>query len=148
MVAGSFLSLFISEQITNKGVGNGTSLLILTGTIISLPPIFTAAFTQMIPAGSTGTDLLTGIVYFTLYIFAFILVMYLINIVYQAERKIPIQHIGSGRSRSVKELAYLPLKINAAGVMPVIFGMLITSFPLMIINFVAGFLDETYVAII
>ncbi len=148
MVAGSFLSLFISEQITNKGVGNGTSLLILTGTIISLPPIFTAAFEQMIPAGAAGTELLTGIVYFILYILAFILVMYLINIVYQAERKIPIQHIGSGRSRSVKELSYLPLKINAAGVMPVIFGMLITSFPLMIINFIAGFLDETYLTIV
>ncbi|MGL5643239.1 MAG: preprotein translocase subunit SecY, partial [Metamycoplasmataceae bacterium] len=40
MIAGSFLSVFISEQITNKGVGNGTSLLILTGTIISLPPVF------------------------------------------------------------------------------------------------------------
>jgi preprotein translocase subunit SecY len=148
MVAGSFLSLFISEQITNKGVGNGTSLLILTGTIISLPPIFTAAFGQMIPDGAAGSELLTGIVYFVLYILAFVLVMYLINIVYQAERKIPIQHIGSGRSRSVKELSYLPLKINAAGVMPVIFGMLVTSFPLMIINFIAGFLDETYLTIL
>ena len=148
MVAGSFLSLFISEQITNKGVGNGTSLLILTGTIISLPPIFTAAFEQMIPAGSWGTELLTGIVYFSLYIMAFILLMYLINLVYQGERKIPIQHTGSGRSRSVKELSYLPLKINAAGVMPVIFGMLMTSFPLMIVNFVDGFLDETYTTVL
>lgn len=148
MIAGSFLSLFISEQITNKGVGNGTSLLILTGTIISLPPIFTAAFEKMIPSGSTNSELLTGIVYFSLYLMAFVLVMYLINFVYQAERKIPIQHIGSGRSRSVKELSYLPLKINAAGVMPVIFGMLVTSFPLMIINFVAGFLDDTYLTVI
>ncbi|MGL6125224.1 MAG: preprotein translocase subunit SecY [Metamycoplasmataceae bacterium] len=148
MIAGSFLSLFISEQITNKGVGNGTSLLILTGTIISLPPVFTAAFSKMIPVGATNTELLTGIVYFTLYLLSFIVIMYLINFVYQAERKIPIQHTGSGRSRSVKELSYLPLKLNAAGVMPVIFGMLVTSFPLMIINFVATFLDDNYLTVI
>ncbi|MGL5617983.1 MAG: preprotein translocase subunit SecY [Metamycoplasmataceae bacterium] len=148
MVAGSFLSVFISEQITNKGVGNGTSLLILTGTIISLPPVFTAAFQKMIPEGSTNSELLTGIVYFILYLLAFVLIMFAINFVYQAERKIPIQHTGSGRSRSVKELSYLPLKINAAGVMPVIFGMLVTSFPLMIINFVAGFLDKNYLTVI
>lgn len=148
MVAGSFLSLFISEQITNKGVGNGTSLLILAGSIISLPPILTAAFKEMIPNGSSGSELLSGLVYFSLYILAFVLIMYLINFVYQAERKIPIQHIGSGRSRSVKDLSYLPLKINSAGVMPVIFGMLTTSFPLMIVNFIDGFLDETYLTVL
>lgn len=148
MVAGSFLSLFISEQITNKGVGNGTSLLILAGSIISLPPILTAAFKEMIPSGSSSSELLSGIIYFTLYILAFAAIMYVIYLVYQAERKIPIQHIGSGRSRSVKDISYLPLKINSAGVMPVIFGMLTTSFPLMIVNFVAGFQDEVYYATI
>ncbi|MDK2819320.1 MAG: preprotein translocase subunit SecY [Mycoplasmataceae bacterium] len=148
MMAGSFLSVFISEQITNKGVGNGTSLLILSGTIISLPQIFMAAFNQMIPAGSANSQLLTGITYFSLYLLSFVVLMYLINFIYQAERKIPIQHIGSGRSRTVKELSYLPLKINAAGVMPVIFGMLTTSFPLMIINFIDGFLDETHLGIL
>ncbi len=148
LVAGSFLSLFISEQITNKGVGNGTSLLILAGSIISLPPILTAAFKQMIPSGAQGLELLSGIVYFSLYVFVFVLVMYVINFVYKAERKIPIQHIGSGRSRSVKDISYLPLKINSAGVMPVIFGMLTTSFPLMIINFIDGFMDQTYTSII
>ncbi|MGL5308970.1 MAG: preprotein translocase subunit SecY, partial [Metamycoplasmataceae bacterium] len=148
LIAGSFLSVFISEQITNKGVGNGTSLLILTGTIIALPQIFTSAFQKMIPSDSTNSELLTGIVYFILYLLAFVLIMFIINFIYQAERKIPIQHTGSGRSRSVKELSYLPLKINAAGVMPVIFGMLVTSFPLMIINFVAGFLDQNYLTVI
>ncbi|MGL5522091.1 MAG: preprotein translocase subunit SecY [Metamycoplasmataceae bacterium] len=142
MVAGTFFSVFISEEITNKGVGNGTSLLILSGILISLPTHFQGAFNQIFGQLDPNTPVNTLIinsVYFITYLLIFLLIMFLVNLVYQAERRVPIQHIGAGRSRNLKELSYLPLKVNPAGVMPVIFGLMLSTGPL----FIADLIDAT-----
>ncbi|MGL4343055.1 MAG: preprotein translocase subunit SecY [Metamycoplasmataceae bacterium] len=136
LVAGSFFSVFLSEEITNKGIGNGTSLLILSGILIALPEKFISSYRYMFSNTGEVSGIVQGVIYFIVYLIIFIGIMYLVNLVYQAERKIPIQHIGAGRSRNLKELSYLPLKINSAGVMPIIFAMLVTSVPLFIANLV------------
>lgn len=135
LVAGTFFSLFISEQITHKGVGNGTSMLILTGVLIQLPTNFTFAFSYWIQS-KEGELLFKGIVFFILFLIAFVVMMFVVSFFYQAERKIPIQYIGVGRAKNVKDLSYLPLKLNPAGVMPVIFASMLISFPMMIVNLV------------
>lgn len=135
LVAGTYFSIFLSEQITNKGVGNGSSMLILAGSIISLPSLFTSAWSVWVQ-NKIGIQLFTGIVYFFAFILAFILMVFIISFVYQAERRIPIQHTGVARSKNVKDLTYLPLKLNASGIMPVIFSSMIVAFPLLIVNIV------------
>lgn len=135
LVAGTFFSIFISEQITNKGVGNGTSMLILAGSIITLPTYFSSAWSLWIES-KIGEQLFRGIVYFIGFIILFVILMFVISFFYQAERRIPIQQTGVGRAKNIKDLSYLPIKLNPAGVMPVIFASMIISFPMMIVTFV------------
>lgn len=135
LVAGTFFTIFISEQITNKGVGNGTSILILTGVLISLPNYFTAAYGQWL-ANKDGAALFQGIVSFAGFVVAFLVLLVIVSFFYQAERRVPLQHIGVGRSKHVKDLSYLPLKLNPAGVMPIIFASMLVTFPMMIANLV------------
>lgn len=135
LVAGTFFSIFISEQITNKGVGNGTSMLILSGSIISIPQLFTNAWSYWV-SQRYGQALFTGIVYFISFILVFILMVFIVAFVYQAERRIPIQQTGVGRSKSVKDISYLPIKLNPSGIMPVIFASMLITFPTMIVQLV------------
>ena len=62
--------------------------------------------------------------------------IFIVSFFHQAERKVPIQHIGVGRSKHIKDLSYLPLKLNPAGVMPIIFASMLVTFPMMIANLV------------
>ena len=119
LVAGTFFSMFIAELITNKGVGNGSSMLILAGSIISLPKMFTGAWSHWVQ-GKVGDDLFRGIVYLIGFVLLFIGMIFVISFVYQAERKVPIQQTGVGRSKTVKDISYLPIKLNPAGIMPII----------------------------
>lgn len=138
LVAGTYFSIFLSEQITNKGVGNGSSMLILAGSIISLPNLFTSAWGSWVQ-NKMGLELFRGIVYLISFAIAFILMVFIISFIYQAERRIPIQHTGVGRSKNVKDLTYLPLKLNASGIMPVIFSSMLVAFPLLIVNMINEF---------
>lgn len=138
LVSGTFFSIFLSEQITNKGIGNGTSILILTGTIISLPKVFTPAFQEWIGKNLSNfnKELVVGVVYFVLFILLFVFLMFFVSFLHQAERKVPIQHVGSGRSKSIKDLSYLPIKINPAGIMPIIFASMLVTFPMLIVDLI------------
>lgn len=137
LVAGSLFTLFLSEQITDKGIGNGTSLIIFSGISLSLPSQFRAAFNILV--GTNKTTLFTGLIHFLLYLFGYLLLIVIIVFVYLAERRIPIQQTGAGLSKNIKEMGSLPIKVNPAGIMPVIFSMIVISFPLLI----AGLLDRS-----
>ncbi|MEA4134579.1 preprotein translocase subunit SecY [Mycoplasma sp. 2704] len=135
LTSASLFALFISEQITNKGIGNGTSLIIFTGIAARLPFQFKEAFLHYIGVDLSGSSgALVGIVNFFTYILVYLLVLMIIAIVYVAERHIPIQQIGAGRSKSKKDIGFLPIKLNPAGIMPIIFAMMVLSFPTMIAN--------------
>ncbi|MFV8414386.1 preprotein translocase subunit SecY [Mycoplasma sp. Z707] len=135
LTATSLFALFISEQITNKGVGNGTSLIIFTGIAARLPFQFKEAFIHYIGLEpSKLSSSLVGIVNFTTYILVYLVIIMIIAIVYTAERHIPIQQIGAGRSKNKKDMGNLPIKLNPGGIMPIIFAMMVLSFPTMIAN--------------
>ncbi|AAT27740.1 preprotein translocase subunit SecY [[Mycoplasma] mobile] len=129
LIAGTVFSIFIGDQITDKGVGNGTTLLIFTGIVITLPTQFTATFNALVGEQQRVSSLSNGIVTFISYVFGFIILMYIIGFVYNAERRIPIQQVGAGRAKNEKELSYLPIKINPGGISPIIFALIIISFP-------------------
>lgn len=135
LVAGTFFSMFISELITNKGVGNGSSMLILAGSIISLPSLFSSGWYLWVES-KIGAELFRGLIYFFAFILLFVVMVFIISFIYQAERKIPIQQTGVGRSKNVKDLSYLPIKLNPAGIMPIIFASMLITFPMLIVNLV------------
>lgn len=135
LVAGSMFTLFLSEQITDKGVGNGTSLIIFSGIAIGLPRRFHYAFDYIISHDSVAK--ISEILGFLAYVFGFVLLMVLVTYIYLAERKIPIQQTGSGMTKNIKEISTLPIKLNPAGIMPIIFSLIVVSLP----SLFTGFLD-------
>ncbi|WP_408634285.1 preprotein translocase subunit SecY [Mycoplasmopsis gallopavonis] len=134
LVSASLFALFISEQITNKGVGNGTSLIIFAGIAARLPFQFQTAFITYIKGASESSGTLVGIINFVTYLVVYLFVILIVAIVYVAERHIPIQQVGAGRSKNKKEIGKLPIKLNPAGIMPIIFAMMVLSLPGMIAN--------------
>lgn len=130
MTAGSALTIWLADLITKKGIGNGTSILITAGIVTSLPAMMTTLWSKYITNGGGGWDIV---------IFIFIVLLYLailLGVVYVqiATRKIPVQYA----NRQGKSDSNIPMKINSAGVIPVIFAQTILSIPLTIIGFASG----------
>ncbi len=126
MTAGTAFLLWLGDQITNKGIGNGQSLLIMAGILLSLPSIFTGAYTTFIN-GSFALPL--GISLFVLFILVYILVIVGIIWITLAERRIPIQYSNRTASAYGAKESYLPIKINSSGVIPVIFASMFLTIP-------------------
>lgn len=133
LIGGSLFSLFMAEEITEKGIGNGTSLIIFTGIAMQLPATFRIAFSYLV-GDLNSAGLFTGIIKFISYIIGYLVLILIIVYFYLAERHIPIQQIGVGRSSEIKEMGKLPIKANPAGIMPIIFAFMVLSFPNMIAN--------------
>ena len=133
LTAGTALLLWLADQITKKGLGNGVSLFIMAGIVAELPNTFISAFKQLVMADTYSNVL--GISLFVAFIIAYLLI--LIGVVYTeiSERRIPIQHSTRTSSSYASEQSYLPLKLNSASVMPVIFASAITTVPSLVANF-------------
>ncbi|MCF0217537.1 MAG: preprotein translocase subunit SecY [Malacoplasma sp.] len=121
MTAGTFLSLFISDIISKRGVGNGITLIILSGIVASLYPNFSNVFSILVAGNSTNNELLKYFS-FIIYLVFFVILLLATTFMNGSLRKIPIQQIGQGLSKEIDEMPYLPIKLNAAGVIPVIFA--------------------------
>lgn len=130
LTAGTSLLLWLADQITNKGLGNGVSLFIMAGIVNTLPSTFITAFQDFVLADTISKVL--GIALFVGFVIAYLII--LIGVVYMqiSERRIPIQHTTRTDSSYSKEQSYIPLKLNSASVMPVIFASAITSIPSLI----------------
>ncbi len=143
LVAGTSLLMWLGEQITNKGIGNGISLLIFIGIISGLPRGLTTLWSFiMTEVGFSTTGLLTAI---GVIVGALILVAGVV-FVQQAERRVPVQYSKKvvGRKMVGAQSTHIPLKLAMAGVMPVIFASSFMTFPAMIIQiFVPNIATET-----
>ncbi len=131
LTAGTALLLWIGDQITAKGVGNGISIIIMAGIVASMPNMFATAWTALIDTTTTQKELL-GIVLFVLFVLVYLGVI--IGIIFEesAERRIPIQYANRTNSSYIGNQNYIPFKLNSAGVMPVIFASAIISIPALI----------------
>ena len=143
LVAGTSILMWLGEQITNKGIGNGISLLIFIGIIAGLPGTITMIWGLiMTEAGFSTVGLLTSL---GIIIGAIILVAGVV-FVQQAERRIPVQYSKKvvGRKMVGAQNTHIPLKLAMAGVMPVIFASSFMTFPAMIIQiFVPDIANQT-----
>lgn len=136
MTAGTSFLLWMGDQITQKGIGNGQSLLIMAGIIQSMPSVFSGAYKAFITAGTYSSFL--GILFFALFILLYVLIIVGIIWITLAERRIPIQYANRTTSAYGAQQSFLPIKINAAGVMPVIFASIITTIPATIVNLIGN----------
>ncbi|MBE6151684.1 MAG: preprotein translocase subunit SecY [Firmicutes bacterium] len=138
LTAGTAFLLWLGDQVTQKGIGNGISLLIMAGIIVEMPGIFINTFKQLILSGRY--DLWQGGLMFAGFILVYLLIIIGVIFVQEAERKITIQY--ANKSTVVAgNRSYMPMKINAAGVVPVIFASSLLAIPATIANFAnnAGF---------
>lgn len=134
LMAGSLFTLFLGEQITNKGVGNGTSLIIFSGIAANLPSKFKGAWDELL-VGNGDKSTFVGIMDLLVYLFVFLILIYIIGYLYRAERHVPIQQTGAGMTKEKENISHLPIKLNPAGVMPVIFSLSISILPVTIAQF-------------
>ncbi|MBO7627920.1 MAG: preprotein translocase subunit SecY, partial [Paludibacteraceae bacterium] len=145
MCAGSMFVMWLGERITDKGIGNGISIIILIGILARFPDAIAKELVSAISGTSGGF-----IILLLEFVFLFVVIMASIALV-QAVRRIPVQYAkqtaamaaksGSAASRIGGVRQYIPLKVNAAGVMPIIFAQAIMFIPLSVLPFVAS--DET-----
>lgn len=140
MTAGTVFLMWIGEQIDTYGIGNGISLLIMAGIVARMPTALNTAFIQpAIRNGlSLGTD--TGIERLLLLAALFVFVVVVVVMITQGQRRIPIQSAKHVRGRRVMggQRQFLPLRVNQAGVMPIIFASSLLIFPTMAIGFIQG----------
>lgn len=130
MTAGTALLLWIGDQITQKGIGNGISMIIMAGIIASLPTMFMDAFNGFVTGGSTQA-IAFGILSFVVFVLVYVAIV--VGVVFEetTERRIPIQYANKTTSVGANG-SYIPFKLNSAGVMPVIFSSAIISAPSLI----------------
>lgn len=136
LVAGTSLLMWLGEQITSKGIGNGISMIIFIGIISGLPGAVTTIWNLIVTSSGFNTiGLITAI---GIIIGAIILVSGVV-FVQQAERRVPVQYSKKvvGRKMVGAQSTFIPLKLAMAGVMPVIFASSFMTFPAMIISMFA-----------
>lgn len=136
LATGTVFAMWLGERITDRGLGNGVSLLIMIGIIARLPQAFVGELLLRLDNG--------GFLVFVIEIFALFAVIMAMIIIVQGVRKIPIQFAKRmvGRGASAMPVAgqrdYIPLKVNAAGVMPIIFAQALMFLPATAAQFVGG----------
>ena len=135
MTAGTCLAMWIGDQITQKGIGNGTSLLIFTGIVANLPNSFATTIASIVSFKSATTAAL-GILSCLLFIAVYFAIVVFVIYNEGAVRKIPIMYATSSNTvMRTKDSTHMPLKINSAGVIPVIFASSILAAPRTIMSF-------------
>ena len=127
LMSGSMFVMWLGERITDRGIGNGISLIIMIGIVARLPYALVAEIGQKLTTNSGG-GMLILVVEFVVWFFVLVAAIALV----QAVRRVPVQYarrvVGNRQYGGVRQ--YIPLKLNAAGVMPIIFAQALMMFPL------------------
>ena len=136
MMAGSMLAMWIGDQITQKGVGNGTSLLIFTGIVSNLPTNFITTFNNLVSFDKGTQTTVLGILWYVLFVVVYLAIVIFVVFNEGAVRKIPIMYAtNSNPTMRTKDTTHMPIKINSSGVLPVIFAASVLAAPRTIISF-------------
>lgn len=150
LTAGSSLLIWLADEVTNKGIGNGMSLLIMAGIVQNLPNTFITAFNDLVNSGNFSTG--AGIAWFVLFVLVYIFILIGVIFIETAQRRIPIQYSNRTSTAYNKEQSYIPIKLNSASVMPVIFASAFIGIPSLIAsvikneafkNFVNNYINYT-----
>ena len=133
LTAGTAFLLWLGDEITNKGIGNGISLIIMAGIVNTLPNMFVQAYQSLIPDAANA---LIAWLSFGLFILLYVGIIVGVIFVQEAERRIPIQYSNRSASSYGGQQTFLPLRLNSAGVMPVIIASVIMGIPTILNYFI------------
>ena len=136
LTTGSVVVTWLGEQITDRGFGNGVSMIIFAGIISALPRTISTIYEDYF-VNVRASDIQSSYIFIGALILATLVVVFFTIFVQQAEYKIPIQYTKLTKGASTS--SYLPLKVNPAGVIPVIFASSITALPSTVIPFVQSY---------
>ncbi len=138
LTAGAVLVMWMGEQITEHGVGNGISIILLVNMVSTMPADFISLYQQFVAgAANVGMAVLSAVIIIAVVVAVVMFIVYLNG----GERRIPVQYsqkiTSSGRSYGGRS-SHIPLKVNTAGVIPIIFAASLYQFPVIIAGFVNG----------
>jgi len=129
LISGTMFVMWLGEKITDKGIGNGISLIIMIGIIANLPSAVVQEFFSRLEQG--------GLIAFVLELVILLFIIVMVILLVQGTRRIPVQFakkiVGNKQYGGVRQ--YIPLKVNAAGVMPIIFAQAIMFIPITVVGF-------------
>lgn len=136
LTAGSAFLMWVGERITEKGIGNGISIVLVINIISRLPEDLASLFNQFVFGKAPATAILAAVIIFAI-IIAMVVLVIILN---DGVRKIPVQYANKvqGRKMVGGQTSSIPLKVNTAGVIPVIFAQSLLQFPIIISSF-AGY---------
>src|SRR5213595_922655 len=140
LTSGTMFLMWLGDQITERGIGNGISLIITVGIVARLPAALAQAWKTFVPSAQTGSSQVNPMVLVLLVLFLIIVIAAVITIT-QGVRKITVQYAKRvvGRKMYGGQTQYMPLKVNYAGVMPIIFAWALLLFPTTIVGFAPAF---------
>ncbi len=135
LTAGTLFLMWLGDQITERGIGNGISLIITVGIVAQLPAALAQAWKTFVPSGETGASQVNPAILVLMIAFLFIVIAAVIAVT-QGVRKITVQYAKRvvGRKMYGGQTQYMPLKVNYAGVMPIIFAWALLLFPNVIVS--------------
>src|SRR6266700_2335510 len=136
LTTGTLFLMWLGDQITERGIGNSISLIITVGIVARLPAALAQAWKTFVPSAQTGTSQVNPAILVLMVAFLFIVIAAVIAIT-QGVRKITVQYAKRvvGRKMYGGQTQYMPLKVNYAGVMPIIFAWALLLFPTTIVGF-------------
>ena len=129
LTAGTSFLLWLGDQISKKGLGNGISLIIMAGIIATLPQMFIDVFKDLITFTGTAQVITLGIVKLLIFVIIYLAIIVGVVFVENSERRIPIQYANKSTSYGNNASNFMPVKLNSSGVMPVIFASALLSVP-------------------
>ena len=145
LTAGTAFLLWLGDQVTQKGVGNGVSLIIMAGIVSNLPNMFISAFNSFVDFATWQKGVL-GLLLFLLFVLIYIVIIVGVIFIDKAERRLPIQYSNRTTSAYGAEQTYIPIRLNSAGVIPVIFASVLISIPSTLTNFIKAEGFKTFVS--
>jgi len=133
LTAGSAFLMWIGERITEKGIGNGISIILLINILSSIPSDFVNLYGQFMKGKGFGMAALAAVIILAIVLFVIVFVILLQD----GQRKIPVQYSQKmqGRRAVGGQSSFIPMKVNTAGVIPVIFASSLMQFPIIIASF-------------
>ncbi len=143
LTAGSVLIMWMGEQITEKGIGNGISIILLINIVSTMPNDFSNLYEQFVAgASSVGMAVTAAVIIIVLVLAVIAFIVYLND----GERRISVQYSQkvAGRKSYGGQSSHIPLKVNTAGVIPIIFAASLFQFPVIIANFATNYQPGTW----
>jgi len=139
LTVGTMILIWIGELITERGIGNGISLIIFAGIVSRIPQLIQQGFVASSSTGGSGG----GIVSISVFLFIGLLTILGIVFIYQGQRRVPVQQptkrvVGRGMLTGSTQTTYLPMQVNSTGMIPLIFAQSILLFPALLSQYLIG----------